>query len=83
MLFFVLCFYRVLIIFTVSCPILLGLPWIHMARVVPSNLHQKVKCVVEEKLISVVVEENMIAATMMITFCIEINDEDIDFSSNP
>ena len=45
---------------------LLERPWIHMAGVVPSTLHQKVKFVVEESLITVVVEEDMIA-TMTVT----------------
>ena len=40
---------------------LLGRPWIHMAGTVLSTLHQKVKFVVEESLITVVVEEDMIA----------------------
>ena len=35
---------------------LLGRPWIHMVSVMPSTLHQKVKFVVEENLITVVAE---------------------------
>ena len=42
---------------------LLGRPWIHMAGVVPSTLHEKVKFVVEESMIKVVAKEDMIANT--------------------
>ena len=42
---------------------LLGRLSIHMAGVVPSTLHQKVKFVVEESLITVVVEKDMIVTT--------------------
>ena len=42
---------------------LLGRPWIHIARVVPSTLHQKIKFVIEGQLISIVAEEDMIATT--------------------
>ena len=42
---------------------LLGRPWIHMVSVMPSTLHQKVKFVVEESLITVVAKEDMIATT--------------------
>ena len=42
---------------------LLGRPWIHMTGAVPSTLHQKVKFVVEESLITVAAEEDMIATT--------------------
>nr|KYP33205.1 hypothetical protein KK1_045964 [Cajanus cajan] len=37
---------------------LLGRPWIHQARVVPSTLHQKVKFVVDHKLVVVQAEED-------------------------
>ncbi|XP_020209078.1 uncharacterized protein LOC109794019, partial [Cajanus cajan] len=41
-----------------SC--LLGRPWIHQARAVPSTLHQKVKFVVDNKMVVVKEEEDMI-----------------------
>ncbi|XVF69348.1 hypothetical protein PTKIN_Ptkin11bG0074000 [Pterospermum kingtungense] len=41
---------------------LLGWPWIHMAGAVPSTLHQKVKFVMDNKLITVCGEEQMIAS---------------------
>ena len=41
---------------------LLWRPWIHMVGAVPSTLHQKVKFVVEEKLVSVAAEEDIVIA---------------------
>ncbi|XP_017972264.1 PREDICTED: uncharacterized protein LOC108661074 [Theobroma cacao] len=40
---------------------LLGRPWIHMAGVIPSSLHQKVKFIAEGQLISVCAEEDILA----------------------
>ena len=56
-----------------SC--LLGRPWIHMAGAVPSSLHQKVKFVVGDKVISVAAEEDMIVATTITAPYIEVNEE--------
>ena len=39
---------------------LLGRPWIHEAGAVPSTLHQRVKFVVEGKLITIKVEEELL-----------------------
>uniref|UniRef100_A0A151UEK7 Uncharacterized protein n=1 Tax=Cajanus cajan TaxID=3821 RepID=A0A151UEK7_CAJCA len=39
---------------------LLGRPWIHQAKVVPSILHQKVMFMVDDKMVIVQVEEDMI-----------------------
>ena len=44
---------------------LLGRPWIHIAGAVPFTLHQKIKFVIEKQLVSIVVEEDMIAATSL------------------
>ena len=41
---------------------LLGRPWIHIARAVPSTLHQKIKFVTEGQLVCISTEEDMIAA---------------------
>nr|KYP40865.1 hypothetical protein KK1_037789 [Cajanus cajan] len=41
-----------------SC--LLGRPWIHQARAVPSTLHQKVKFVVDNKLVVIQAKVDMI-----------------------
>ena len=54
--------------------------WIHMAGAVLSTFHQKIKFMVEEKLISVLVEEDMIAATTTTTPYIKVSDEAIECS---
>ena len=54
---------------------LLGRPWIHMASAVPSTLHQKVKFVVEENLITVVAKEDMIATTTITTPYLEVKKD--------
>ncbi|KAL2322020.1 hypothetical protein Fmac_026399 [Flemingia macrophylla] len=41
-----------------SC--LLGRPWIHDAKAVPSTLHQKVKFIVDDKLVTVHAEDDML-----------------------
>ena len=53
----------------------LGRPWIHRAGVVPSTLHQKVKFVVEESLITMVTEEDMIATTIVTAPYLEIKED--------
>ena len=54
---------------------LLGRPWIHIASVVPSILHQKVKFVVEEYLITIAVEEDMIATTIVTAPYLEVKKD--------
>ena len=54
---------------------LLGRPWIHMAGVIPSTLHQKVKFVVEESLITVVVEKDMLATMTVTTPYLEVKED--------
>ena len=54
---------------------LLRRPWIHMVGAVPSTLHQKVEFVVEESLITVVVEEGMIATTTVTTPYLEVKED--------
>ena len=46
-----------------------------MAGVVPSTLHQKVKFVVKESLITVVAEEDMIATTTVTTLYLEVKED--------
>ena len=53
---------------------LLRRPWIHMAGAVPSTLHQKVKFMVEENLITMIVEEDMIATTTAIAPYLEVKE---------
>ena len=45
-----------------------------MTSVVPSTLHQKVKFVVEENLITIAAEEDMIAATTTTTPYLEVKE---------
>ena len=49
-----------------------------MAGVVPSTLHQKVKFVVEENLITIVAEEDMIATTTTTTPYLEVKKNTIE-----
>ena len=64
--------------FIVNC--LLGRPWIHMAGAMPSTLHQKVKFIVEESLITVVADEDMIATTTVATPYLEVKEDAIECS---
>ena len=54
---------------------LLGRLWIHMAGVMPSTFHQKVKFIANENLINVVAEENMVATTTVSTSYIEVKKD--------
>ena len=47
----------------------------HMAGVVPSTLHQKVKFVVSESLITVAAEEDMVAMTIVTIPYVEIEED--------
>ena len=53
---------------------LLGRLWIHMASAIPSTLHQKVKFVVGESLITVVAEKDMVAMTTVTTPYVKIKE---------
>ena len=59
---------------------LLRRPWIHMAGEVPSTLHQKVKFMVEESLVTVVAEEDMIATTTIIALYLEVKEDVVECS---
>jgi len=50
---------------------LLGRPWIHSVGVVPSMLHQKLKFVVEGKLVIVLGEEDILVSCPSSTPCVE------------
>jgi len=54
---------------------LLGRPWIHTAGVVPSTLHQKLKFVVDDKLIIVSGEEDLVVCGSTSTPYIEATEE--------
>ena len=63
---------------TYSC--LLGRPWIHTAGVVPSTLHQKLKFVVDDKLIIVSGEEDLLVSGPLSTRHIEVAKEALETS---
>ena len=59
---------------------LLGRPWIHITRAVPSTLHQKIKFIIEDQLISIAAEEDMIAATSSGAPYVEIDEKAMECS---
>ncbi|KAA3479842.1 RNA-directed DNA polymerase (Reverse transcriptase), Ribonuclease H-like protein [Gossypium australe] len=59
---------------------LLGRPWMHSAGAVPSSLHQKLKLVTEGWLITINVDEDIIASTTSDAPYIENNTEAIECS---
>ena len=42
---------------------ILGRPWIHFARAIPLSLHQKLKFIITNKVVSIEKEKDIIAAT--------------------
>ena len=61
-----------------SC--LLGRPWIHCARAVPSTLHQKWKLIVDDKLVIIFVEEDLLVSKPSSTPYIEVTEEALETS---
>ncbi|PKI78545.1 hypothetical protein CRG98_001052 [Punica granatum] len=62
--------------------LLLGRPWIHSAGAVPSSLHQKLKFIVEERLITVKGEEDYaIYKETAVPYISVGNDENLPFHS--
>ncbi|XP_012483023.1 uncharacterized protein LOC105797623 [Gossypium raimondii] len=59
---------------------LLGRPWIHSARAVPSSLHQKVKLILEGRLVTINAEEDIIAMVTGDAPYVETNDEAVECS---
>ncbi|XP_052481154.1 uncharacterized protein LOC128035453 [Gossypium raimondii] len=59
---------------------LLGRPWIHSVGAVPSSLHQKVKLVVEGRLVTIGAEEDIIASVTDDMPYIETDSEAIECS---
>ena len=55
-------------------------PWIHIARAVPSTLHQKIKFVIERQLVCIATEEDMIASTSSATPYVETNKKALECS---
>ncbi|KAK8559400.1 hypothetical protein V6N13_026823 [Hibiscus sabdariffa] len=61
-----------------SC--LLGRPWIHAARAVPSTLHQKLKFVIDGKLVTVRAEEDIVATIATDTPYVEMDEDAVECS---
>ncbi|KAL2347436.1 hypothetical protein Fmac_001436 [Flemingia macrophylla] len=59
---------------------LLGRPWIHDAKVVPSTLHQKVKFVVGDKLVTVQAEDDMLISKPSALPYVDATEEAIETS---
>ena len=59
---------------------LLGRPWIHTAGVVPSTLHQKLKFIIDDKLIIVSSEEDLLVCGPTPTPYIEAAEEALETS---
>ncbi|KAA3487091.1 hypothetical protein EPI10_030944 [Gossypium australe] len=57
---------------------LLGRPWIHSAGAVPSSLHQKLKLVAENRLVTINAEEDVIATVTSEAPYLETNEEAIE-----
>ncbi|KAK8984612.1 hypothetical protein V6N11_047832 [Hibiscus sabdariffa] len=57
---------------------LLGRPWIHAAGAVPSTLHQKVKFVIDGRLVSVGAEEDIIASASTDALYIDVDEKAIE-----
>ncbi|KAK9016080.1 hypothetical protein V6N11_007163 [Hibiscus sabdariffa] len=63
---------------TYNC--LLGRPWIHSAGAVPSSLHQKLKFVIEGKLVSIDAEQDIIASVTSDAPYIQNDEEAVECS---
>ncbi|KAK8609166.1 hypothetical protein V6N13_025473 [Hibiscus sabdariffa] len=61
-----------------SC--LLGRPWIHAAGAVPSTLHQKLKFVIDGKLVTVQAEEDIIVSVSTNAPYIEMDEDTVECS---
>ena len=63
---------------TYSC--LLGRPWLHSAGVVPSTLHQKLKFIINNKLVIVTAEDDMLVTKPSATPYIDVAEEALETS---
>ncbi|XP_019416491.1 PREDICTED: uncharacterized protein LOC109327789 [Lupinus angustifolius] len=63
---------------TYSC--LLGRPWIHSSGAIPSTLHQKVKFIVDGRMITVSGEEDVMVSQPFDTRYIEVTEEALETS---
>ena len=65
---------------TLSYNCFLKRPWIHMVDAVPSTLHQRIKFIMENRLICMAAEKDMIATTSTTTSYVEVSEEDLECS---
>ncbi|XP_016755231.2 uncharacterized protein [Gossypium hirsutum] len=65
---------------TPSYNCLLGRPWIHSAGAVPSSLHQKVKFIIDDLLVTVVGEEDIVASISADTPYLEVSKDAVECS---
>jgi len=59
---------------------LLGRPWIHSARVVPSNLHQKLKYVMRDKMVTISEVEDFLVSGSSSARYIETTEEALEMA---
>ena len=59
---------------------LLGRPWIHVTRTIPSTLHQKIKFLTKGQLVCIAAEEDMIAATSLRAPYVEADEKAMECS---
>ena len=62
---------------------LLGRPSIYFTRVIPSSLHQKLKLVINDKVVTIRAKEEMIATAFTDDIYIEPNEDTPNLSFNP
>ncbi|XP_052888050.1 uncharacterized protein LOC128296649 [Gossypium arboreum] len=60
---------------------LLGRHWIHSAGAVPSSLYQKLKLVIDGRLVTINVEKDIIAAVTSDAPYVEVNEEAVEYDS--
>ncbi|XP_039009964.1 uncharacterized protein LOC120138584 [Hibiscus syriacus] len=59
---------------------LLGRPWIHVAGAIPSSLYQKLKFLINGRLVSIGVEQEIIASVTSDTPYIDVNEDTLECS---
>ncbi|XP_065860901.1 uncharacterized protein [Euphorbia lathyris] len=65
---------------TPAYSLLLGRPWIHSAGAIPSSLHQKIKFIVNGKLVEVSGEDDILISKCLSTPYIDVAEESIESS---
>ena len=57
---------------------LLGRLWIHSTRVIPSSLHQKIKYIMDENLVTIHVKESLLVTKNPLVPYIEVSEDVIE-----